>query len=61
VWHITNRSLVASIELAHVSSDDQGFLIMDNYINDNEAMYGYDHPTLVLRCDQSVKFQIATN
>jgi hypothetical protein len=26
---------VASIELAHVSSDDQGFLIMGNYVNDN--------------------------
>jgi hypothetical protein len=45
VWHITNRSLVASIELAHVSSDDRGFLIMGNYVNDNEVMYGYDGHT----------------
>jgi hypothetical protein len=36
-----NRSLTASIELAHVSSDDQGFQIMGNYVNDNEVMYGH--------------------
>jgi hypothetical protein len=45
VLHITNMSLVASIELAHVSSDDQGFLIMGNYVNDNEVMYGHDGHT----------------
>ncbi len=26
------RSLVASIQLVHWSSDDQGFLVMDNYV-----------------------------
>jgi hypothetical protein len=41
VWHITNRSLVASIQLAHVSSHDQYFLIMGNYAN-YEVMYGHD-------------------
>ena len=34
MWCITTRSLVASIQLAHWVSDDQGFLIMDIiYVN----------------------------
>jgi hypothetical protein len=45
MWHITNRSLVASIQLAHVPCDDQGFLIMGNYVNDSEVMYRHDGHT----------------
>jgi hypothetical protein len=45
MWHITSRSLVSSIQLAQVSCDDQGFLIMGNYVNDNEVMYRHDGHT----------------
>jgi hypothetical protein len=41
----TNWSLVASIQLGQVSSDDQGFLIIGNYVNDNEVMYEHDGHT----------------
>jgi hypothetical protein len=52
VWYITTRSLVASIQLAHWATDDQGFLIMDIiYALDNEVMFDMMdiHPTLVLQ------------
>jgi hypothetical protein len=45
MWHITNRPLATSIQLAHVLCDDQGSLIMGNYVNNNEDMYGYDGHT----------------
>jgi hypothetical protein len=45
MWHITNRSLVASVRLAHVSCNNQGFLLWAFMSIDNEIMCRHDGHT----------------